>query len=322
MSMTSDFMARPLEFAKTHAIAPPHGVEMEIQIPNVSGEGTSTIKTDYKGDEAKKLSVGDHATTLDTVGYSRVMRSKKVAYIEMFTDMRDGGASNREGKQVVRMRSQFSAFGEAEPVYFLPWDDRGYIVKLRIPKLTRDNPGPSIFFTAAINGCSVFVQGDPDSPTVYHAGGSTGIKDPSEAARMWRQVLAKHIRDSATASARGSLGGEVNKTHYITSTATASGKSTTTAEQYERELHRLLDKKGSFRVEYVSPWGCVFGVRTGNDWAFYLQENATVTCNYVKKKEVRTVMYARPIQLSKVYPGGSSRIGSMTHQVPVKIDWS
>lgn len=322
MSLTSEFMRDPLAFAKAHAIAPPHGVEMEIKIKNVNDDGFSTIKTDYKGDEAKKLSVGDHATSLETVGYSRVMRSKKVAHIEMFTDVRDGGASNREGKQVVRMRSQFGAFGEAEPVYFLPWDDRGYIVKLRIPKTTRADPGPSIFFTAAINGCSVFVQGDPDAPTVYHAGGSTGIKDPSEAARMWRQVLAKHIRDSNTASARGSIHGEVNKTQYITSTATTNAKSTPTAEQYERELRSLLDKKGSFRVEYVTPWGCVFGVRTGNDWAFYLQENATVFCNYVKKKDVRTVMYARPIQLTKVYPGGSSRIASMTHQVPVKIDWT
>ena len=31
-------------------------------------------------------------------------------------------------------------------------------------------PNPDIFFTAAINGCSVFVNGNAADPTVYHGG--------------------------------------------------------------------------------------------------------------------------------------------------------
>lgn len=326
MSLTSKFMRDPLAFAQVHSISPPHGVETIVknEVHDKPGEFVDT-KTDYKGEQAKKLAVdASFGSSLADVGYSRVMRSKKIGYIEMYSDVRGHGGSdggNNEGKDVVRMRSQFSPFGEAVPVYFLPWDDRGFIVKLRIPKAVRGDGTPDIFFTAAINGCSVFMQGAADAPTIYHAGGPTGIKDPSEAARMWRTVLNKHVMDSRTAMARGRVGGEVNKTNYIKSNASMGGQSTVTADNYERELHSLLDKKGSFRIETIYPWGCVFGIRINGDWAFYLQENATVSCHYVRKKDVRTVMYARPIQISKVFPGGSSRIASMSHTVPVKIKW-
>jgi len=305
MSTTSDFFEDPIMFSKLNSICPPDTIE------------------GYRGLVAKQLDTsgfvtGGAATPTASLKYSRVMRSKKIGYIELFKDVRAGGGNN-EGVNVTRMRSQYAQFGEAEPVYFLPWDQSGAIVKLRIPAKGGHAPDPDFFFTAAINGCSVFVQGDPTSPTVYHGGGATNVSDKNEAARFWRHALINHIKTSGTAQARGRISGEVNKTHYVTTPGTVNNTSTVTAEKYEKLLKDQLNKKGSFEVQEVSPWGCVFGVRTGNDWAFYLQENATVICNYVTKGGVSTRSYARPMKVSKIFPGGTSGISTMNHIVPISI---
>jgi hypothetical protein len=312
MTLTSDFFDDPLAFAKANSICPPNNID------GYKGKLAKTLDTSgYKG-------IGpDPEHAVGTIKYARVMRSKKVGYIELFNDVRPGGARaedrNDEGAGVIRLKSAFGAFGEAQPAYFLPWDESGAIVKLRISAKGTNNPDPDVFFTAAINGCSVFVQGTASSPTVYHAGGNTGRSDHNDAARFWRHALINHVKTSRTAQGRGKVQGEVNKTEYVKTPGTVGNATTPTADQYERELKARLDKKGSFTVTMVNPWGCVFGVRTGTDWEFYLQENGTVVCNYVTKTGVRTVSYARPMQLTKIFPGGPSRIASMRLLVPVKV---
>lgn len=311
MSLTTDFFASPLEFAKTYSICPPN------DIGGYRGKDATTLDT--SGYKAIGPSSGNDISR-DSVKYSRVMRSKKVGYIKLFNDTSTGEEiRNDEGVGVIRLEAKYHTFGEAEPAYFLPWNSDGAIVKLRLPVKGSGVPDPDIFFTAAINGCSIFIQGDADQPTVYHAGGDTFRKDHNDASRFWRHALQNHIKSSATAQSRGAMSTEVNKTHYVKTPGTQSNMSTPMAEKYEKELKAQLDKKGSFQVTMVNPWGCVFGVRTGNDWAFYLQENSTVICNYVNKKGVRTVKYAKPMRLTKIFPGGSSCIASMSHQVPVKI---
>jgi hypothetical protein len=312
MSMTTDFFAAPLAFAKEHAICPPSYIE------GYKGKDAATLDTKgYKG-------IGPNPENpVGSIRYARVMSSKKIGYVELFDDMRPGGAKmedrNDEGAGVVRMKYAYSTFGEASPIYFLPWDESGAIIKLHLPTKGKHAPDPDVFFTAAINGCSVFVQGDPDNPTVYHAGGNTGRSDHNDAARFWRHALVNHLKNSETAQARGKIQAEINKTDYVRTPGTQSNSSTPTADKYEQELKDRLDKKGSFTVTMVSPWGCVFGLRTGTNWEFYLQENGTVVCNYVTKAGVRTVSYARPMKLNKIFPGGTSSISSMSLPVPVTI---
>jgi len=63
---------------------------------------------------------------------------------------------------------------------------------------------------------------------------------------------------------------------------------TATASAFEDWLkHNQSDE---FRVQAVSPWACVFGIRFGRAWSFYLQENATATImRYVKKSSTEMV---------------------------------
>lgn len=107
---------------------------------------------------------------------------------------------------------------QGTPIYFLPWQSA------RIVRMTL-GAASNLFFTAAINGCSVFVEGPANAPIVYHA----GINPP------WpnmNNTVSAHVRRAKNANnveltwrelfwdksavARNAVNfGEVNKTHYV-----------------------------------------------------------------------------------------------------------
>lgn len=196
------------------------------------------------------------------------------------------------------------------PMYFLPWLSQR-IIKIDIP-----NGGPNIFFTAAINGCSVFVTGTARNPMVYHAGIDGDLKGDtyngafidvkqaataSNAPLFWRRLL-KHL--VAALNDAGILG-EVNKHHYVRdlinnpkSIIDTNNKITVHARQFEQTIRA----QAGLTVTYCSPWGCVFGVRDNfnQNWAFYLQENVTI--HYKRNTDNAVFMTCRPIFISKIFP--------------------
>jgi hypothetical protein len=190
-------------------------------------------------------------------------------------------------------------------MYFLPWKSARIVsMDLRLEQ------GPSIFFTAAINGCSVFVEGQPSSPTVYHAGITlpwppmndtvpqqvrTARGDP---AVVWRELYWS-VSSVASRPSRQDFK-EVNKADYVfdgTLNQPNDVKTTRKAQQLEGRLRRLPAWRDA-EIERCSPWGCVFGVRTNRDWTFYLQENVTLAYD-VGQSSFAT---SRPIGLKSFYP--------------------
>ena len=173
-------------------------------------------------------------------------------------------------------------------------------------------PDPDIFFTAAINGCSVFIQGSKKNPTIYHCGGDpdypTTERDPSVAATFWRNLVLNYGQGRKPKA-------EVNKTNYVldvTTTNTAE-KSTQHSREYDEWLKSNVDN--TVRIKEVAPWGCVFGIRTGDEWAFYLQENATIKYATIQKKkialgpltkkvEVSIMQVGRPMHVREIFPNG------------------
>ncbi|MBL4849719.1 MAG: hypothetical protein JKY65_29675 [Planctomycetes bacterium] len=188
-------------------------------------------------------------------------------------------------------------------MWFLPWLP-DHVVAMRIPA-----GGPDLFFTAAINGCSVFFAGNPAWPTVYHAGTGGSINaikfgkhelakssklikaaKKENSALFWRQLL---YRVDPSTKINGALG-EVNKTHYVKDGTVGSfdgAQTTHRADIYEallREQHPALG------ISLVIPWASVFGFRTENKWEFFLQENCTV--------RYRGFATSVPMAISKVWP--------------------
>jgi hypothetical protein len=308
---TKKFFAGPLKFMREYAIAPPNDVGAN------RGKTATTLDT-----SGFKPNVNTLTSQPASVRYARMMSGEKVAYVKFYKDDIQGGRSGteQEGRGVLRFDASYDPpkKNDFRPIYFLPWDTSGAIIRLTIPPKGRLETDPDIFFTATINGCSVFIQGDPDNPTVYHAGGNTGQSDHNEAGKFWRQALLNHIKSSGTAQQRGLIKAEVNKTDYVKTPGTFKDQTTWRAQEYEDWLKDKLNKSGSAKVTQVSPWGCVMGIRTLNQWEFYLQENATVIVTHVTKKGVRYNYYARPMHIRRIYPG-SSAVATMAMTVPMKL---
>lgn len=306
---TKEFFSSPLKFMKKYAISPPSNVEGD--------QGADVVRLDTSGFVPNVNTLNSQPTS---IRYARMKSDRKVAYIEFYKDKKMGGRSGteQEGIDAIRFDSSYDDSNGGTPIYFLPWDPSSAIVRLRIPQKGASAPDPDIFFTATINGCSVFIQGNPDSPTLYHAGGNTGQSDHNEAAKFWRHALRSHISNNAAARARGTLAKEINKTDYVKTPGSSGNSTTGRAQYYEDTLKAKLDKAGKFTVTMVNPWGCVMGIRTGNNWTFYLQENATVVTNVVTKTGAVTQYFARPMHIRQIYPGGGA-VADMKMKIPVKV---
>jgi hypothetical protein len=170
------------------------------------------------------------------------------------------------------------------PVYWLPWEDGG-IISLTIPQQGSNNspnPDPGLFFTAAINGCSVIITGNANNPRIFHGGGPTYKNTSAETAQFWHG-LADRLTNRV-------IGGEANKNMYVaedgvtfTDTSGRVLKTTQAAKDYHTWLD--LNTSNDLTIEEVRPWGCVMGIRTANgNWKFYLQENASVEYTILRKK--------------------------------------
>ncbi len=192
--------------------------------------------------------------------------------------------------------------------YFLPWKSKR-IIKLAIPA-----GGPDFFYTAAINGCSVFVTGTTQAPTVYHAGVDGELPDeykdnsvadlfnPAQAGNaplFWRRLLKRtaNITD-------GDILGEVNKNHYVKKIVAPLAKSSLydwiDSTAHARVYEATLQGQPGITPKYASPWGSVFGLRDVNgDWSFYLQENMTIVYEDVNGVPWGT---CRPIFVSRFFP--------------------
>ena len=228
------------------------------------------------------------------------------------------------------------------PCYFLPWTS-DHLTKIKIPPkipsrtgvsdTTRRLSDPDIFFTAAINGCSVFAVGDPKSPTVYHAGtteGRSNLSNPNpfiggNARLHWTDVFEQN---------RSGVGGygAIHKGDYVN---TAGTSTTPEATMYKQFLESTAQTE--MRIDSVTPEGSIFGLRDpGGNWSFYLQKNIKCVFTRLKKQKkgiTRKTVYVpetairnkgfsneevyevtqrvwMPVQLIKFFPGNGKSIES------------
>ena len=257
-----------------------------------------------------------------SIDFKGISTGKKVAMVNLIK--RDPSKPGNEGGETIDVFGTFNLGKDTTwvPVYYLPWDEGGAIVHLTIPKKGTIGPDshildPDIFFTAAINGCSIFVQGTPENPTVYHAGGDTGRGDDmARGAGFWRDVLTRFADTS-----KGSFQAEINKMDYIKTPGQVGGDgklTTAHANEYEKWLKDKYKK--TLDVKFVSPWGAVMGYRTDGKWKFYLQENATIAYMKLKKEgEPATLsIVSKPMVLREIFPGSGAAL-SMKHPLPIVV---
>jgi len=303
----------------------------------------------YRGDDVGTIGTMGNATpgrnrltnTIrgEAIRTAQVQGNKLVAYIELCLKARGTLANTgNEGGDVISFNATYTNPPPLnhDPIYFLPWDIDGASVRMTIPGVGVNNPDPNIFFTAAINGCSIFFQGTSQAPTIYHCGASTtgyAKAEFTETVEFWEEVIAEFMADDVT-QGRPNLGalsgGSVNKTHYVASPGVKSKPDVTNihtgtvmqsfttkrAKSYQNAL-KAKHGMGKLTIEEISPWACVLGRRDAHgNWTFYLQENATVIYHQVTRslpnlfqgQKSATQAVARPLKFKEIFPVGPGHV--------------
>lgn len=164
------------------------------------------------------------------------------------------------------------------------------------------NLRPRIFFTAAVNGCSVFVEGTEEQPVVYHANAMGHLFgfDEVDSGELFQRLRAEKIhqmekryREFSASHKKGPRGpgifsvkppGEVNPTHYLAAVQDPRFRS-----WFAEEAHAIAKKwvQDTERTRYL--WtslkdlqleegiGTVYGVETNGKWQFFYQKLVFVT---------------------------------------------
>ena len=177
--LNAAFQANPLDFARKYAIdgGAARGLE-----PN---QALAAFKA--KGPDDDKL--------FQVKGQGRIIGCE-IAFSEE-NALAQNAAHGPIGQVKVRPKKVGAA--GSFPIYWLPWVKDGLVRTTLRPQRARHDPqvDPDFFFTAGLDGCMVFVEGERDQPTVYHAnaGSTSGAGD----ARQPRDLLAQDLDGLARA---------------------------------------------------------------------------------------------------------------------------
>jgi hypothetical protein len=273
-----EFQRDPLRFAKSYTIQP---MDFQNKNPNLPERAAQMDK--FRIFDMPKYDAGG---ALD--GVLGVSGGMLVAYTTLEKDSRP----NIQNTYVLNFKTKKWGVADMFPVWFLPWASNN-VTRMRIPssdELLRRGRAtgkkmvdPDIFFTAAINGCSVFVTGDPTSPTVWHGGTEQARSSPKnnsqvpsfqglDSAMHWRRIVAQ--------ASGGRPGAEVNKGHYTNYQNTDHTHESMAYMQFLKN-----NQQKTLRIDTVVPMGSIFGVRTAGRWAFYLQKTVEFTITRLTKEK-------------------------------------
>jgi hypothetical protein len=321
MLTTSDITFQNL--LQTYSICPPSDPGFAADVP-ISNKDVHGVRTDRakintgSGSRDPRLS-GSSTNSIET---RKVSKANAQVYIDLNPyplQTLPGAMRGHEGGNTLYFNVSQALQVNWAPIWFLPWRP-GCAVRLTIPPVGLVAT-PNIFFTAAINGCSVFIQGTAQNPTITHCGGSTGLSEwkTNLAVDFWEAVMEElQAADTLAAKNVGAMHGtSVNKEQYVSQRGYTSmdnsglvSKSTKHALRFKTNLKGQV-RNGRVRIEDVSPWGCVLGRRdAAGDWSFFLQENATITYHEVTKHTFSrnvnsaTARVSVPMRYREFFPNG------------------
>lgn len=194
----------------------------------------------------------------------------------------------------------------SQEYYWLPWRTK-YITSITLPANPPVN-SPTLFFTAYLNGCSVFIERRPPNNDVFvHHAGIEGRIGPElidnlpagvhvrtrgelmfrHTERFWRELYLDLIRVPVPALGRNMNNVvEVNKTRYI---------GTQRLQTFEDRMRNILTHRGIRDQDIrdhlrLKGSACVMGIRQGANWRFYLQENVGLEYPVSRNRRLRTTL--------------------------------
>ncbi|MEM9059094.1 MAG: hypothetical protein AAGD13_01410 [Pseudomonadota bacterium] len=292
----------PIDFLRENWITPGSGYTMHAP---AGPQAYIALERVFTGDVTTIDSTLRLTNNRDKIGYARLVPATP-------------------GKMTLEYRSHRQLAnherGDYLPTWFLPWYS-DHVTKMKILQrglLPPNVPDPDIFFTSALSGCSVFIEGPPNAPTVYH-GGFSDVRDFTVNPRVIDPLTGveadsiTHWRVLFQQMAPGAVGvGEANKAQYMNQ----GGRETDDVRAYKRFL--AAEHQNEMRIEEMTSEGMVFGTRDAQgDWSFFLQESVTVTIYTLRKRKIRRTLidserrtYTRPMMIRQIYPTGGATWGT------------
>lgn len=255
MTLTTEFLSDPKEFASRRVLLPDLGVAEPASL--------------------KAKPVRPNMTLYQVKGANRVLWATMTAH---------GNPAHLNRINVIFDEAQLS--GDYFPVFWLPWKaGETYRIQLKtsdkhwVVDRNKRLASPHVFFTAALSGCTIKVDGDPYQPTVYHSNAQTHnvyVPPPvRHAAEQWQMLRkVKHMeRQMELAEAAHSVGSR----HYAPQTLDMSGYMgdalITGRPAGLKSAKAKTDSKIDPKSMDVEMGGTVFGIRsqTHGLWSFYYQ---------------------------------------------------
>lgn len=248
--------------------------------------------------QMKALSLSDGSQ------FTQVQGENKVAWCNIVLATGFSGAippditgDYRKDRDLYLMRITYAKSGEAFPVYYLPWAPNAvFRIKLKPSPNHPTQTGmpffkttvePSVFVTAAVQGCSVIVSGDAKQPVVYHLN-AQAVQGP-----LGEELSSPNDHDALAAAnakrlhmlgrynlARTEKPKEGRKAFGLHPPQTFTSQSAHVDDYMPDMLgtrHPALVARYLHGVQgEVSQFGTVFGVRVGENWSFYRQTRTRV----------------------------------------------
>jgi len=264
MSFNTQFLANPIHFMRTWAMLPPDGSPVGQLIKK-----WAVAASNFKDGVQDRRENGKNVVDLEYRDGGQRIQFATVAKHSLFP------------QALTISLSPLRTSEDQIPTHWLPWG-KEKVVTTSIPAVPRnlvepdEDENPRFFFTAGINGCSVFVKGPATNPTLFHSGTQGTLK--RDASEFWLEQV-----DTATSGKAfdTSIFSDVDKSQYMNRQSPAV-----------KDFIKWAQGEGrggnSFTVELVNNFGCVFGMRFGHHWSFYLQEAGLIsTARFVKRGDVQ-----------------------------------
>jgi hypothetical protein len=251
-------------------------------------------------------------------GYLKVAKADRVSYCQISDS---GGTSSTAVTGATGGRA--AIITDALPVgpdvanwfavYYLPWAGN-QTFRITLKPGAVGGADPDIFFTSALNGCSVFVEGTAQVPTVYHlndaasAGGEAPIgSDLPTNTAFWNPLKNNmEARFQGATSPKAVLhtpGGQavqgakvVHALDYMDVTQHYyQGLMLGSIQKLNKEeLLATTQKPGelvsdvAYRGNIYQPYGTVFGWKQHNAWRFFFQKRGFIAYQYQKTYDAKS----------------------------------
>ncbi|HEX7153192.1 MAG TPA: BLF1 family deaminating toxin [Thermoanaerobaculia bacterium] len=204
----------------------------------------------------------------------------------------------RGDQTLVEIQLQSAEDRELETAYWLPWAENQIIRTALRPSQKASGAlrgvDPDYFFTAPLTGCSVFVEGTRDQPTVYHANAKSHAGTFATSLTKRQFVELQQAKVAEMERRYGAFSTQQEKPSRGHVRPGPSGRESTMLDYMSRahssnfgnELEEVVSKatNGRFtkieiagqKIVVTNAEGTVFGVRRRGEWTFYFQKRVRI----------------------------------------------